>query len=1039
MSRHRNVRTMNYEDEYYDEDEVYGHSYDDSYCVSPATAAQFTFNRERDINLSSYMEEGIPEEEDESDPEGLSDSGRDNFKLDDVEQAKLNSCKEEIVNVIGDTIPEHIVSQAVVRNHYNIQATLNELLNQNEAPKPQRQPRTDRRANRQDEDDDFDNFLESLEADSGEIIFSNQMKLSPHILKFGSSPKVDNIPKDKQVSFAPSLQCTSDKDRCENEPTKTLAQFAVEKKVPNQVVQGQKTCHVNNFCVEGMKEISHADLRLHQKSSSPNIIASAKAAVSLGQLAAQQKSSSSALKQNMSVSSSGSSLAQLAAKQQGSTGVKEKKMSLAELAAKQKESSCKVLTKPPGVSLADLAAKNSQGTVDKKGPSSGQSLKVSKDSTQSKPVEKSETTSLALLAKRHKETSESMKGNMSTTPLAHLALKNKAAATTSLSSEKNEQGLSLAQLAGKQKMSIKFAPVQPTVQLKTPVKKTATSDIAKATSAASQIRLESSPSRGVSDSQPVSKTVKNAIAKTERDSRTGAVNLSVNNEEDFTDSDSRNLTESKVKAVNPEIDLVGDLMGRDPEIARVTSSGIPATPKSTSKVKQDKARLKEELERRKTGKDLLNLVVIGHVDAGKSTLMGHLLYQMGVVNKRAMHKYEQESKKRGKGSFAFAWVLDETEEERSRGVTMDIAQTAFETLHKQITLLDAPGHKDFIPNMITGTAQADVAILVVNATRGEFETGFESGGQTREHALLARSLGVSQLLVAINKMDTVNWSQTRYDDIVVKLGTFLKQAGYKDSDVSYIPCSGLGGENLTKAVTEPKLAEWYKGSTLLEQIDKFKPVERSMDRPFRLIISDVFKGLGSGFSVVGRVSSGSVQAGDKVLVQPAGDLAVVKAVTMEDSDNSCGFAGDHVTIILTGMDMAHVNVGSAICDPQNPIKSAMRIRARIVIFNLELPITKGFTVVFHYQSITEPAIIKRLNCQLNKNTGEVIKNKPKCLVKNSSAVVEIEFDRPVCLEMYKEYKDLGRFMLRHGGHTIAAGLVEEVLKTKSKTEENSTE
>ena len=280
------------------------------------------------------------------------------------------------------------------------------------------------------------------------------MKLSPHILKFGSSPKVDNIPKDKQVSFAPSLQCTSDKDRCENEPTKTLAQLAVEKKGPNQVVQGQKTCHVNNFCAEGMKEISRADLRLHQKSSSPNIIASAKAAVSLGQLAAQQKSSSSALKQNMSVSSSGSSLAQLAAKQQGSTGVKEKKMSLAELAAKQKESSSKVLTKPPGVSLADLAAKNSQGTVDKKGPSSGQSLKVSKDSTQSKPVEKSETTSLALLAKRHKETSESMKGNMSTTPLAHLALKNKAAATTSLSSEKNEQGLSLAQLAGKQKMSI---------------------------------------------------------------------------------------------------------------------------------------------------------------------------------------------------------------------------------------------------------------------------------------------------------------------------------------------------------------------------------------------------------------------------------------------------------------------------------------------------------------------------------------------------------------------------------------------------------
>nr|XP_011454783.2 HBS1-like protein isoform X1 [Crassostrea gigas] len=732
MSRHRNVRTMNYEDEYYDEDEVYGHSYDDSYCVSPATAAQFTFNRERDVNLSSYMEEGIPEEEDESDPEPLSDSGRDNLKLDDVEQAKLNSCKEEIVNVIGDTIPEHIVSQAVVKHQYNIQAALNELLNQSEAPKPQRQPRPDRRANRQE-----------------------------------------------------------------------------------------------------------------------------------------------------------------------------------------------------------------------------------------------------------------------------------------------------------------FAPVQPTVQLKTPVKKNTTTDLAQATSATSQIKLETSNQtvKSANNSETVFGTEKNTV----KDLRTKAGNLNANNEVDVTDS--AVLNDSKLQSVNSEIDLVGDLVGRDfiDTPSKSSSSSVPATPKSTSKVKQDKAKLKEEYERRKTGKDLLNLVVIGHVDAGKSTLMGHLLYQMGVVNKRAMHKYEQESKKRGKGSFAFAWVLDETEEERTRGVTMDIAQTAFETPHKQITLLDAPGHKDFIPNMITGAAQADVAILVVNATRGEFETGFESGGQTREHALLARSLGVSQLLVAVNKMDTVDWSQSRYDDIVKKLGLFLKQAGYKDIDLSYIPCSGLGGENLTKAVSEPKLASWYKGSTLVEQIDKFKAVERPMDKPFRLIISDVFKGLGSGFSVVGRVSSGSVQAGDRVLVQPAGDLAVVKAVTMDDSDNTCGFAGDHVTVVLTGMDMAHVNVGSVLCDPQNPIKSAMRIRARIVIFNLELPITRGFTVVFHYQSITEPAIIKRLNCQLNKNTGEVIKNKPKCLVKNSSAVVEIEFERPVCLEMYKDYKDLGRFMLRQGGHTIAAGLVEEVLKTKSKTEENSTE
>ncbi|XP_061167806.1 HBS1-like protein isoform X1 [Saccostrea echinata] len=737
MSRHRNVRTMNYDDEYYDEDEVYGHSYDDSYCVSPATAAQFTFNRERDVNLSSYMEEGIPEEEDESesDLEPLSDSGRDKIKLDDIEQAKLNSCLEEIGNVLGDTIPEHIVSQAVVKHKYNIQAALNELLNQSEAPKPQRQPRPDRRSNRQE-----------------------------------------------------------------------------------------------------------------------------------------------------------------------------------------------------------------------------------------------------------------------------------------------------------------FAPVQPTVQLRTPVKKSPTPDLANTTSATSQMKLESNAEPSVkipvNDTKSVPSTVKNGV----KELRTNDGNLNVDNEVTSRNKESKSVVDVNLKSVNSEVDLSGDLTQKN-ELATPSksTSGIPATPKSTSKMKQDKAKLKEEFEKRKSGKDLLNLVVIGHVDAGKSTLMGHLLYQLGVVNKRAMHKYEQESRKQGKGSFAFAWVLDETEEERTRGVTMDIAQTAFETPNKQITLLDAPGHKDFIPNMITGTAQADVAILVVNATRGEFETGFESGGQTREHALLARSLGVSQLIVAVNKMDTVDWSQSRYDDIVKKLGQFLKQAGYKDSDLSYIPCSGLGGENLAKTVSEPKLAAWYKGSTLVEQIDKFKPVERSMDKPFRLIISDVFKGLGSGFSVVGRVSSGSVQTGDRVLVQPAGDLAVVKGVSMEDSDSTCGFAGDHVTVILTGMDMAHVNVGSVLCDPQNPIKCAIRIRARIVIFNLELPLTKGFTVVFHYQSITEPAVIKRLNSQLNKTTGEVIKNRPKCLVKNSSAVVEIEFERPVCLEMYKDFKDLGRFMLRHGGHTIAAGLVEEVLKTKSKTDENSPE
>ncbi|PIO27823.1 hypothetical protein AB205_0148930 [Aquarana catesbeiana] len=297
--------------------------------------------------------------------------------------------------------------------------------------------------------------------------------------------------------------------------------------------------------------------------------------------------------------------------------------------------------------------------------------------------------------------------------------------------------------------------------------------------------------------------------------------------------------------------------------------------KSSGKSKQ-KINVKEELEKRQGGKQLLNLVVIGHVDAGKSTLMGHLLYLLGHVNKRTMHKYEQESKKAGKASFAYAWVLDETGEERQRGVTMDVGMTKFETKSKVITLMDAPGHKDFIPNMITGAAQADVAALVVDASRGEFEAGFEAGGQTREHALLVRSLGVTQLAVAVNKMDQVNWQQDRFREVTSKLGHFLKQAGFKDSDVFYVPTSGLSGENLAKCSQIPDLTSWYKGPCLIDQIDSFKAPQRSTDKPFRLCASDVFKDQGSGFCVTGKIEAGYIQTGDRILAMPPNETCTVK-------------------------------------------------------------------------------------------------------------------------------------------------------------------
>lgn len=458
--------------------------------------------------------------------------------------------------------------------------------------------------------------------------------------------------------------------------------------------------------------------------------------------------------------------------------------------------------------------------------------------------------------------------------------------------------------------------------------------------------------------------------------------------------------------------------------------------KISSKAKLNRLDPAKEFQARKDGgKEYLNLVVVGHVDAGKSTLMGHVLYQLGFVSKRVMHKYEQDAKKLGKGSFAYAWVLDETEEERSRGVTMDVAQTTFETNTKVVTLNDAPGHKDFIPNMITGAAQADVAILVINAIKGEFETGFEMGGQTREHAILIRSLGVTQLLVAVSKMDKIDWSEERFKEIVGKLRNFFKQTGFKDSDVVFVPCSGLAGENLTKPSNEPRFS-WYKGPTLVEQIDKFKPAVRpALDKPLRLSVTDVFKSVTSGFSLGGIINSGNVQVGDKVLIAPANEILTVKSMFADSTKVPIAFAGDSIALSVSDIDPSKVTIGSILCNPSFPVQMARSFRARIVIFNVSIPILKGFQVVIHYQSLTEQAHLSQLISQLHRSTGEVVKKKPRWLDKNSSALVDIRVDRPICLELYSECKDLGRFMLRHDGVTIAAGLVVEIFKEKAKNQE----
>lgn len=302
--------------------------------------------------------------------------------------------------------------------------------------------------------------------------------------------------------------------------------------------------------------------------------------------------------------------------------------------------------------------------------------------------------------------------------------------------------------------------------------------------------------------------------------------------------------------------------------------------------------------------------------------------------------------------------------------------------------------------MICGANQADCAILVVDATRGEFEAGFEQGGQTREHALLVRSLGVNQMCVAVNKLDNENWSKDRFDEIVGKLKIFLKQAGFKESDINYIPCSGLTGENLVKAASDPQLTSWYNGPTVLNIVDNFKTPERAIDKPFRMSISDVYKGTGSNFCLSGRIASGHVCPNDKILICPSKEQGQVKSITIDDVPVNTAFAGDQVSITLSGIDTSNVSIGSVLSESFNVVPIANKVRVRILVFNLKTPITIGYPVLMHHQSLVEPATITKLKAQLHKSTAEVVKKNPRVLANNSCGLVELTFQRPIAIGKY---------------------------------------
>lgn len=462
------------------------------------------------------------------------------------------------------------------------------------------------------------------------------------------------------------------------------------------------------------------------------------------------------------------------------------------------------------------------------------------------------------------------------------------------------------------------------------------------------------------------------------------------------------------------------------------------------KIALERGKLLQEVQKVLEGqggdKKAVSLVVIGHVDAGKSTLMGRLLYELGRVDEKTRVANERGSSKAGKSSFSWAWELDGTVEERERGITMDIALQSLSTPQRQVTILDAPGHKDFIPNMISGAAQADCALLVVDAITGEFEAGFDRGGQTREHLLLVRSLGVSQVIVAVNKLDQVNWDPSRFEEICGLLRVFLVQSGFPSSKTSFVPVSAMLGVNLVNCTDADAavLSKWYKGPTLVDLLDKLEPPTREIASPLRLPISNVFKGQNSGTGVSGRICGGVVQVGEHLRVLPGDESAIVRLIDVEEQSVPWAAAGTNVTLYLTSIDPIHLNIGSVLCPPSDIVPLATVFTARIIVFDIQLPITTGASIELFHHSRDVPATISKLIATLDKASGLVMKKNPRVLTKGTSAEVEISLRagtlsgpsfsaRPIPLEPFSVNKDMGRILVRRGGETISAGIIVDII------------
>jgi elongation factor 1-alpha len=421
----------------------------------------------------------------------------------------------------------------------------------------------------------------------------------------------------------------------------------------------------------------------------------------------------------------------------------------------------------------------------------------------------------------------------------------------------------------------------------------------------------------------------------------------------------------------------------------------------------------------------LNLIIIGHVDHGKSTMTGHILYRLGYFDEKTMKEIEEQAKKMGKESFRFAWLLDRMKEERERGLTISLSYMRFETKKYFFTIIDAPGHRDFVKNMITGASQADAAILVVSARKGEFEAGMSAEGQTREHALLARTMGINQLIVAVNKMDVTEppYSEKRYKEVVEILSKFLKSIGYDVSKIPFIPISAWTGENL---IERSPLMPWYNGPTLVESLDLLEIPPKPIEKPLRLPVQDVYSISGVGTVAVGRVETGVLKTGDRVAITPPGLVAEVKSIETHHVRIEKAEPGDNIGVNLKGIEKKDIKRGDVIGPLDSPPTVADEFTARIMIVWHPTAIASGYTPVIHIHTASIACRITEITAKIDPRTGKEVEKNPQFLKQGDFAIVKFKPIKPLVAEKYADFPPLGRFAMRDMGKTVGIGQVLDV-------------